>query len=95
MKSLFQEATDTRDAIESALKAASEALEALKDMHPRGSMGLTPDSVKALPEYQILLYKTNHHFQQLRRFNTYYVKTFKKELTEARRNRYATTETTT
>lgn len=47
---------------------------------PRGPMNLTPDRVKAMPEYQRLKNLNELAFQQLRNYNAVYVKKFKKEL---------------
>ena len=45
----------------------------------KGEMGLTPDHIKVLPEFQIAKREFDKSFAELRKFNEYFVKTFKKE----------------
>lgn len=53
----------------------------------KGEMGLTPDNIKALPEWQQAKKEFDKSFAELRKFNSYLVKTFKKELALERTNR--------
>lgn len=53
---------------------------AVKNAFPRGPMGLTPDHVKASPEFRAASAAYNTAFQKLRQFNSSYVKTYAKEL---------------
>lgn len=52
---------------------------------PKGPMGLTPDTVKASPEFKLAKRNFNQAFEQLRMFNKFYLKTFKAEIKADRR----------
>ena len=54
---------------------------------PRGAMGVTPDSVKATPEWQTAKRNYAVAFSKLRAFNSEFIKTFKRELTAERNAR--------
>lgn len=54
--------------------------------YPRGAMGLTPDSVKASPEYREDKRAFDSTFAALRRFNTWFLKAFRKEWLADRRH---------
>ena len=56
----------TRDSLEAAVKAASEALKRFA----RGPMGLTPDAVKFSPDYRAAKLAFDTAFSRLRQFNT-------------------------
>lgn len=75
-KMTFPEARALANQVYEHSHAASEALKRF----PRGPMGLTPDHVKALPEYKVAKAEADRAFQQERRFNTVYVKRFGKEI---------------
>jgi hypothetical protein len=68
-------------------KARKEALEAdtqaagaiLANGFPKGPMGLTPDNVKASPEWQEASRAYATAFQQLRDFNEWFLKEYAKE----------------
>jgi len=51
------------------------------------SMGLTPDHVKALPEWKVAKNSFDSSFAELREFNTFFIKTFKKEYAIERQNK--------
>jgi hypothetical protein len=53
----------------------------------KGEIGLTPDHIKALPEWKEIKRLYDNSFDELRKFNDYFVKTFKKEYAMERRNR--------
>lgn len=89
----FATATQRRDAINADLRDATAALKALTNElagdAPR-LMGLTPDSVKADPRWQVAKSTVDKLFQTLRQFNGAYTKQFKRELAaQHRANRYA------
>lgn len=65
---------------------AARAAEALK-AYPRGPMGLTPDHVKASPEYRADKQEYDRAFQRQRAFNASYVKLFANELRAERLRR--------
>ena len=79
----FEQATHMRDIFEAQMKAASVALRAVPGVGS-GAMGLTPDSVKASTAYQNAKRRFEWDFDNLRKFNAWYVKTFKTELRKAR-----------
>lgn len=47
---------------------------------PRGAMGLTPDDVKATPEWKAAKKAFDDAFNKLRKFNAVFVKKYKKEI---------------
>lgn len=55
----------------------------------KGPMGLTPDHIKASPEYKADKLNCTIAFNALRSFNKSFVKVFKKEIRAERRLRYA------
>jgi len=72
----YTEAKAKCDAIEARMKTASDALRRF----PRGPMGLTPDAVKFSPEYRAAKLAVDRTFAELRAFNTWFVRQFKKEI---------------
>jgi hypothetical protein len=84
----FVTATQQRDAINAELSRATDALRlltnALAGDAPR-PMGLTPDSVKADPRWQVAKHSVDWWFRALRNFNGTYTKQFKSELAAQRR----------
>ena len=83
----FEIATAQRDTLDAALSNAIAALNALATElagdAPR-IMGLTPDHVKANPDWQRAKAAADRAFQSLRQFNGVYVRQFKRELAAAR-----------
>lgn len=53
----------------------------------KGDMGLTPDHVRKSPEYQKAKKEYDDSFKKLREFNSWFLKEFKKEYAQDRRNR--------
>lgn len=49
------------------------------DTFPKGPMGLTPDEVKATPAYRSARTECDRAFAELRNFNGWYTKTFRRE----------------
>lgn len=79
-------------AIAKAAKAALEAAEREASANLRkvpgigsGPMGLTPDAVKARPDYQAAKAAHDRAFGQLRRFNAGFCRTYKAEMRAERR----------
>jgi hypothetical protein len=83
MSLTFEQATHMRNIFEAQMKDAAQALKAIEGVGT-GWMGLTPDSVKASPKYQEARRRFDWDFDSLRKFNTWYVKTFKRELAQER-----------
>ena len=81
----YEEAKAEYDLLEAEAKATSEVLRAF----PRGPTGLTPDAVRATPEYRAAKTANDTVFARQRQFNAVYVKLFAKELSADRDARYA------
>lgn len=82
-ESSFSKAKAERDKITEELRDHK----AILDKFPKGAMNLTPDDVKASPEYRDAKQKVDRAFNKLRQFNAGFVKTYAKELRDERRNR--------
>ena len=59
----------------------------IMDKFPRGEMGLVDNEVRKSEEYQIAKSNLDKSFQELRQFNVYFMKAFKKEYTKERSER--------
>jgi len=70
----YQEAKEIRATIEANVGQTSAALRSF----PKGPMGLTPDAVKASPEYCAAKAAYDAAFNRLRTFNASFVKAFGK-----------------
>ena len=78
MTASFEEMVKVKNELESAAQSASETLQSF----PRGAMGLTPDNVKATPEW-----KQAHNAYQLaadkvRGFNRRFIASYGKQWRE-------------
>ena len=93
MSAPFDIATAQRDVLDARLIAASTALRDFLNQFERGPCNLTPDHVKAMPEFKALKSNCAAAFSALRAFNGHYIKTFKKELRAARMQRRASLRT--
>lgn len=85
----FQEAKAIRDRLDGEVRNAERAIKSIPSVGS-GSMGLTPDAVKATPEFQAARQEFFTAFEKLRAFNLGFIRHFKKEIREERRNRTAT-----
>lgn len=83
----FNIAKQSAIVLENAVKAASDKLREF-DKYGKSSMGLTPDHVKATPEWKKAKAEYEKAFSEMRAFNGWYVKAFKKELAAERKARY-------
>ena len=77
MSTAFEMATSARDVLETAYRVASGVVREF----PKDDMGLGP---LAMPQYQSAKATASHAFAQLRAFNLWYVKAFKKETRQGR-----------
>lgn len=84
----YNEAKAARDSAEERLSIASLAL----GSYPKGVMGLTPDAVKATPEWQKDKAEYDVAFATLRAINGVIVKKFRKEYHSERNTRMTTQE---
>jgi len=82
----FQEAKEISKKLNDDMNRCSKILN--EKYTEKTPMGLTPDHIKSSPEYQADKFNFEIAFANLRSFNKTYVKTFKKELREERRNKY-------
>lgn len=88
--SSFQQAKEKGEAIRSRTKSLTNQLHELVDKHGGPSkMGLTPDHVKALPEYKKLKAELDHSIKSEQDFNVAFNKAFKKEITAERKAKYS------
>ena len=85
--SLFRAAKQGKAILENALDAADKALKAF-DKYGKNQMGMTPEHVKEMPEWQQAKKEYDKAFAELRNFNGWYVKTFKKEIAAERKEKY-------
>ena len=85
--SLFIVAKQSKTMLENALDAADKALKAF-DKYGKSEMGMTPDFVREMPEWQQARKEYDKAFAELRNFNGWYVKTFKKEIAAERKEKY-------
>lgn len=76
----FEQAKGTADELWEKSRVASKALDAFCDQFPKGLMNLTPDNVRAMPEYAVLKAEADSAFHAMRNFNSPFVKKFKKEI---------------
>ena len=83
MSTFFDIATHKRDILALNVKEASTKLKSIPGVG-KGKLGLTPDSVKQCPEYQQARRDYENAHNALRKYNSWYVKMFKKELRETR-----------
>lgn len=85
--STYQIAKQSKIVLENALDNADKTLKSF-DSYGKTSIGLTPDSVKAMPEWRQAKAAFDRAFAELRAFNGWYMKTFKKEIMQERKNKY-------
>lgn len=87
MQMTYEEAKKYRQQMEERHKVDSDVLKEF-DKYGTGAMGLTPDHVREMPEWKKAKQACDRNFAELRRFNGLFVKTFKKEIREERRNQF-------
>lgn len=84
----YQDAKIIKDQLIATMDTTSDELNRLCTPH-KGAMGLTSDVYRATVEYRDAKRAYDIAFQQVRTFNTWFNRTFKKEMREDRRARYA------
>lgn len=84
----YLEAKTMRDQIETDMRAADKTLRAIPS-YGTGAMGMTPDAVRATPEWKAATANTGATFRKLQDFNRVFVKQFAAEIRAERRNRRA------
>jgi hypothetical protein len=80
----YAEAKARQAELEAEAKRTTQALKAVAGDHP---MGLTPDAIKATPEWKTAKRESDAAFRALQNYNTTYVSRFKSEIQQDRRNR--------
>lgn len=83
----FEQAKAQADKLHAEMTAASRALNNFVDQFPKGPMNLTPDHVRAMPEYRVVKNAYERAFSAVRAFNGPYVKKYKKEIQADRAKR--------
>lgn len=83
----YEEAKAYRKKLDEKNTADSDKLKSFDELG-KTAMGLTPDHVRALPEWQEAKKAFDCSFSELRTFNSWFVKTFKKEYAADRRKGY-------
>jgi hypothetical protein len=84
----YELAKQAKLALETVENEASKALVAVIGVGS-GPMGLTPDAIKAKPEYQAAKKAFNDSFNALRKFNGWFNYRFRKQLSKERKKRDA------
>ena len=79
----YEEARAYKQELEKRNKTYSDILNSFE----KYSNGLTPDHVRVLPEWREARKASENSFAELRNFNAWFVKTFKKEYVAERRNK--------
>lgn len=77
-----------KTAAEVAFEKAAKELDDFVNQFPKGPMNLTPDVVRAMPEYKVLRAASEKAFQNLRSINGFFTKNFKKEYAAERKAKY-------
>jgi hypothetical protein len=85
MRMTYEEAKAHAKKLEEKNKVDVDKLKAFDKY--KDAMGVTPDHIRALPEWKIAKEAFARSFDELRNFNGWFVKTFKKEYAIERRNR--------
>lgn len=83
----YLDAKTYKEALYAKNDKASEELQAF-DKLGKSEMGMTPDYVKAMPEWKAAKRAYDVSFAELRAFNGWFMKVFKKEVKEEQRNKY-------
>jgi hypothetical protein len=83
----YQQAKIERDGLEAAQRNAFAILRAIPG-YGSGSMGMTPDAVKATPEWQAAASANGRAFAALQTFNRDFVKRFRKEIRADRKRAF-------
>lgn len=90
----FSEAKKVADALWKESEDASKALNAFTSKHPKGPMGLTPDNVRALPEFKKLKQAYDQAHKRLGEYNQQYMKKYAKDVRREREARLAAKQRT-
>lgn len=86
IKMTYEQAKGIRAFRERESKDAASRLNAITGAGS-GPMGLTPDHIRARPEWQVARKESSEKFEALRQFNSFFTKTFAKEYRAERKER--------
>jgi len=78
----YEEAKKYKQELEEINKTNSDKLKFEKTI-----MGLTPEHIRTLPEWKEAKNAYDNSFAELRKFNNWFIKTFKEEYAEERHNK--------
>lgn len=81
----YEEAKAYKQKLDEKYDADSDKLKAF-EKQGKSSMGLMPDHIRALPEWRNAKKACDNSFAELRDFNGWFFKTFKKEYATDRKN---------
>ena len=81
----YLDALKIRDALEAEARTSSAILRAA----PKGPCGLTPDAARATPEWRAARAHNEAMHVKVRRFNQWFLATYKDEIAAARLAKYA------
>ena len=84
----YEEAKAYKLSLEALNNAASNALKEF-DKYGKSEIGMTPDFVKAMPEFKAAKLAFDISFNNLRNFNGKFNKAFKKEIAQERKAKLA------
>jgi hypothetical protein len=85
MNAAYDEAKLERDRLQAEMQSAS----AIMQTFPRGEMGLTPDHIKASPEWRAARARYQTALSAMQTFNATFIPRFKKEIAAERRAKCA------
>ena len=80
----YVEAKALQDELYLAYDKAGEALQ----KYPKGVLGLTPDEIKFSSAFQVDAIEYNRALTALQTYNTWFVKAYKKERAEERKQKF-------
>lgn len=84
----FEEAKVKKQFLDERCEYYSDELEKLSSEEGKELMGITPDHVREMSTWKILKFQFDESLKELQNFNKWYVKNFKKEIAEERKNKY-------
>lgn len=83
----FTESKELKNKLENKCEEFSNVLRSFSG--DKNTIGLLPDSVRLTPEYRFARKQYDEAFKALRSFNSIFVKKFKKELAQERKDKLA------
>ncbi|ASA22730.1 hypothetical protein [Paenibacillus donghaensis] len=84
---IYEEAKANGQKLQKQTNACSDVLKGF-NKYGKNALGMTPDHVRAMPEWKEAKKAYDESFANLRGFNTWFMKTFKKEYAADRRSKF-------